>query len=90
MSKWTKIATVRKDKNGKNNIVFGKDVEILVGGEKLQLDQYRMAKLFNSADSVLSLQTQGKIDNETAEKRLGYINDKNITFDVVIPPTTKG
>ncbi len=89
MSKWTKIGTLRVSQTGKRNLVLGKGVEIFVDGEKIALDKFRMAKCLDATESVQSLLQRGAIDSDAAEQRLNYISDKNIKFDVVIPPATQ-
>lgn len=83
---WVTIGSVRKDIKGNNNIVFSKGITILKDGVEVELGQYRLAKCFDATESVERLVAAGHIPQDKKDERLSYINDKNIMFDVTVPP----
>jgi hypothetical protein len=86
--KFTNIGSLRVAANGKRKLILAKGITILKDGVEVPLSEFRVAHCIDSAESVLRRQEAGKLDNEKAEKMLNYINEKNIKFDVVIPPAT--
>lgn len=80
------VATIRKTQKG-SILVLNKGVEIFYNGEKVNIDEtYKTLSLFNSEESAKGLLNKGIIDGELLNKKLEYINDKNITRDVVAFP----
>jgi len=83
---WPKIGDVRTDIKGNRNIIFAKNVTILVDGEEVPLGQFRLAKCQGSVENVQRLAELGYLTDEQLTDKLAYIEEKNIKFDVVIPP----
>lgn len=86
---WTNIGSFRVAKNGKRKFVINKDVQILYKGNQVDLGEFRTAACRDSLESVQGLLERGIITQEEAEKKMEYINEKQIKFDVVIPPADK-
>jgi len=85
----SKFFTNRVAKNGKRKLILSKGITLQKDGVEIELDQYRMAHCIDAVESIQRRQESGNLDSEKATKLLDYINDKNIKFDVVIPPASQ-
>lgn len=88
--KWFTLGTLRGAYNDDDRppyIVLDKNVEILVNGEKVELSKYRVVRLYDSRKSAEMLFEKDKIDKEEYEKKLDIIENKNIDFNLVVPPS---
>lgn len=87
---WVDLGSVRerKGKDGQDisYLVIDKDVEIFVGGEKVDLGEFRTVKLIDPRQGLETALSNGKIDEEKYNERLETLNNKNILFKMTVPP----
>ena len=84
---WAELGAVRKNGDKTSYIVLNKDVEILVKGEKVDLGKYRTVKLMDPKTSLDGLLSKGHIDEAEHSKRLGELQERNVKFKLVVPPS---
>ena len=91
MSKWTNLGSFRTAKNGKKKFVLSNQIDFIVlkDGSKVSLDKFRTAICKDAVEDAQDMLSRGILDNEQLEKKLSYINDKQIKYQVTLPPATE-
>lgn len=85
---WPRIGSVRKDKNGKSYIKLNEDVEVFVGGTKVEMNKYRTVRLEDPTARIDGLQERGFITEQEADKRRSELAEKSawLKYELVVPP----
>lgn len=86
---WTNIGTLRTNSNGKRILVLDSRLELFFEGKKVDMDKYRTAYCSDSTDRIQSRLQRGNLTQEQADKQLQIIADKNIKFDISLPPASE-
>ena len=89
---WPVVGNVVENsgKNGKfRQIQFAENVEILVDGEKIDMNKYRQANLLSPVDEVEQLIERGVIEEEKQEFRREKASEISswLKYKIVVPPS---
>ena len=83
---WPKVGTLRKGDYG-HYIVLEKNVDIMVDGKKLELNEKRTVRLDDPRKKVEMLLEKGFIDEGEAEKRMDTLNANAwLKYELIVPP----
>lgn len=85
--KWPEIATIRTGENG-SYLKFADNVEVLVDGEKIQMNKSRTANLVDPTEEIEKLIALGVISEDKAEERREQVASTKewLKKKVVVPP----
>ena len=87
-NKWTKIGALkRKSQDKPSYIVVDKSVEIIVGGQKLDLGKYRTIKLIDPVARLDKMLQSGSIDQETHQERVKQLEQYSVLYELTVPPS---
>lgn len=83
---WPKIGTLRKGDNG-SYIKLEEGVEILVNGEKVEMNDKRTVRLEDPRKKVEGLLERGIISEADADKRLEKLAELDwLRYELIVPP----
>lgn len=83
---WPKIGRLLKGDKG-SYIQLAENVEILVDGQKISLNEKKYVNLEDPRKTVTALQERGIIDEAEANKRLESLAQRSFyKYDLVAPP----
>lgn len=89
---WANLGTLRQrqTKAGEKQsyIILSKDFEIrnTKTGETVNLGEYRQVKLMSPEKGLNTRLSNGSISEEDFQKQIDFIKEKNIKFELVVPP----
>lgn len=90
--KWTRLGTLRKRTNAAGveipYIVINKNIKLVdrESGNEINLGKYLQVNLVNPEKGLDALKNGGFIDEAKYEEQLQFIADKNIKFELTVPP----
>jgi hypothetical protein len=83
---WPKIGTVRKGEYG-SYIVLEKNVEILVDGKRIDLNEKRSVRLEDPRKKIEEMLEKGYIDESKAQKRREVLEQNQwLRYELIVPP----
>lgn len=85
---WTPLGTMRINTNGKRIFILDSRLELFFEGKKVEMDKYRTAYLSSSEERIQSRLQRGNLTQTEADEKLKFIADKNIKFDISLPPAS--
>lgn len=91
-SKWTRVGTLRKRVNDAGveipYIVVNKNIKLVdrESGEEINLGKYLQISLLNPLKGLDTMKASGAITVEKYEEQLKFIEDKNVKYELTIPP----
>lgn len=94
--KWTRLGTLRKRLTNAGvespYIVLNKNYMIVERetGTEVDLGQYMQIKLINPVKGLESMKANGIISEEDFDKQMAFIEEKNVKFELTVPPNNDG